>query len=64
MPRRLAGLYGSLPLGGAELFVLDSRQYRCDQPRNPTDAALSEPCPPTTTDDPSRTLLGPSRRRG
>src|SRR4051794_39632317 len=65
MPRRLAGqpkIYGSLPLGGAELFVLDSRQYRGDQPCNPTDAALSAPCPPTTTDDPSRTLLGSEQK--
>jgi alkaline phosphatase D len=67
MPRRLAGqpkIYGSLPLGGAELFVLDSRQYRGDQPCNPTDAALSEPCPPTTTDDPSRTGLHPAQLPG
>ena len=65
MPRRLSGqpkIYGSLPLGGAELFILDSRQYRGDQPCNPTDAALSQPCPPTTTDDPSRTLLGAEQK--
>jgi alkaline phosphatase D len=65
MPRRLSGqpkIYGSLPLGGAELFILDSRQYRGDQPCNPTDAALSQPCPPTTTDDPSRTLLGTEQK--
>jgi alkaline phosphatase D len=65
MPRRLAGepkIYGSLPLGNAELFLLDTRQYRDDQPCNPTDAALSAPCPPTTTDDPSRTLLGAEQK--
>jgi alkaline phosphatase D len=65
MPRRLAGqpkIYGSLPLGNAELFLLDTRQYRDDQPCNPTDAALSTPCPPTTTDDPSRTLLGAEQK--
>ena len=65
MPRRLAGqptIYGSLPLGNAELFILDTRQYRGDQPCNPSDAALSQPCPPTTTDDPSRTLLGAEQK--
>jgi alkaline phosphatase D len=68
MPRRLADgvggdrIYGALPLGNAELFLLDTRQYRDDQPCNPTDAALSAPCPPTTTDDPSRTLLGAEQK--
>jgi alkaline phosphatase D len=68
MPRRMTGgvggdrIYGSLPLGNAELFLLDTRQYRDDQPCNPTDAALSAPCPPTTTDDPSRTLLGAEQK--
>ena len=27
-----AGIYGSLPLGNAELFLLDTREYRDDQP--------------------------------
>ncbi len=61
MPRRLRAdfrTYGSIPLGNAELFLLDSRQFRGDQPCNPSDGALSQPCPPQTTDDPSRTLLG------
>jgi alkaline phosphatase D len=61
MPRRLRAdfrTYGSIPLGNAELFLLDSRQFRDDQPCNPSDGALSQPCPPTTTDDPGRTLLG------
>ena len=61
MPRRLRAdlrTYGSIPLGNAELFLLDSRQFRGDQPCNPSDGALSQPCPPSTTDDPSRTLLG------
>jgi alkaline phosphatase D len=65
MPRGLAGapkIYHSLALGNAELFLLDTRQYRGDQPCNPTDAALSEPCPPTITDDPSRTLLGAEQK--
>ena len=42
--------YGRLPLGNAELFLLDSRQFRGDQPCNPTDSFLSQPCPPTVTD--------------
>jgi alkaline phosphatase D len=61
MPRRLRSdhrIYGSLPLGNAELFLLDDRRYRGDQPCNPSDAALSAPCPPGTTDDPSRPFLG------
>jgi len=61
MPRRLRAdfrTYGSIPLGNAELFLLDSRQFRGDQPCNPSDGALSQPCPPTTTDEPGRTLLG------
>jgi alkaline phosphatase D len=67
MPRRLQTaplkIYGSLPLGNAELFTLDTRQYRDDQPCNPSDAALSQPCPPTTTDDPSRTLMGATQKQ-
>jgi alkaline phosphatase D len=61
MPRRLRQdfrTFGTIPLGNAELFLLDSRQFRSDQPCNPSDGALSQPCPPQTTDDPSRTLLG------
>jgi alkaline phosphatase D len=66
MPRRLQSapqrIYGSLPLGNAELFTLDTRQYRDDQPCNPSDGALSQPCAPTTTDDPSRTLMGATQK--
>src|SRR3954469_438732 len=61
LPRRFDNrnrTYGTLPLGNAELFLLDSRQFRGDQPCNPSDAFLSQPCPPSTTDDPSRRLLG------
>jgi alkaline phosphatase D len=66
MPRRLRSdfrTYGTIPLGNAELFLLDSRQFRSDQPCNPSDAALSQPCPPETTDDPSRTLLGAPQKQ-
>jgi len=50
-------IYGSLPLGNAELFLLDSRRYRDDQPCNPTDAALVIACGPDQYNAP-RTLLG------
>jgi len=65
MPRaslQTARTYGSVRLGPAELFLLDSRQFRDDQPCNPSDGALSQPCPPATTDDPSRTLLGATQK--
>jgi len=55
-------IYGRVPLGVAELFLLDTRQYRDDQPCNPTDRAFSDPCPPTTTGDPARTLLGAQQK--
>ena len=55
-------IYGSLRLGGVELFLLDTRQYRDDQPCNPDDGALSQPCSPATTADPSRTLLGAAQK--
>jgi alkaline phosphatase D len=66
MPRATldtAKTYGSLPLGPAELFLLDTRQFRGDQPCSPDDSALSQPCPPSTTDDPTRTLLGDTQKR-
>jgi len=51
------------PVGSAELFLLDTRQYRDDQPCNPEDQFVSQPCPPSVTDDPSRTLLGAEQKR-
>jgi alkaline phosphatase D len=65
MPRmRLdpARIYRKLDLGNAELFLLDTRQFRDDQPCNPSDSFLSQPCPPTTTDDPARTLMGAKQK--
>jgi alkaline phosphatase D len=53
-----ARTYRTLSLGSTELFLLDTRQFRDDQPCNPDDSFLSDPCPPSTTDDPSRTLMG------
>ena len=55
MPRRLRRdfrTYGRIPLGNAELFLLDTRQFRDDQPCSPTDGAVSTPCPAPITDDP------------
>jgi len=63
---RIAGTrrtYGSIPLGAAELFLLDTRRFRGDQPCNPDDGPFSQPCPPSTTDDPSRPLLGAEQER-
>jgi alkaline phosphatase D len=63
MPRVGTGdIYGSVPLGAAEVFLLDTRQYRDDQPCNPSDSFLSNPCPPTETDAPGRTLLGATQK--
>jgi alkaline phosphatase D len=63
MPRVATGdIYGSVPLGAAELFLLDSRQYRDDQPCNPSDSFVSNPCPPTDYDAPGRTLLGAQQK--
>ena len=65
MPRRLRAdfrTYGRIPLGNAELFLLDTRQFRGDQPCSPTDAAASAPCPALITDDPARPLLGGAQK--
>jgi alkaline phosphatase D len=56
-------IYGRLRLGAADLFLLDTRRYRDDQPCNPSDSFVSQPCPPQTTDDPARTLLGAAQKR-
>ena len=54
MPRRLRRdfrTYGRIPLGNAELFLLDTRQFRDDQPCSPTDARPRRRAPrrsPTT----------------
>jgi len=67
MPRIRVGaerdrIYGNVSLGGtAEVFLLDQRQYRSDQPCNPDDSGFrdSEECPTNQPlYDPSRTLLG------
>ena len=63
MPRTGTGdIYGRVPLGAAELFLLDTRQYRDDQPCNPSDAFVSNPCLPSDYDKPGRTLLGATQK--
>jgi len=64
MPRAYRGdfrIYGSLPLGNVELFLLDTRQYRDDQPCNPDDGPFSRPgCVEAETVP--RTLLGRTQK--
>jgi alkaline phosphatase D len=63
MPRTGTGdIYGRVPLGAAELFLLDTRQYRDDQPCNPSDSFVSNPCLPSDYDKPGRTLLGATQK--
>ncbi len=63
MPRVGSGrVYGRYSLGAADLFLLDTRRYRDDQPCNPDDAFVSQPCPPSVTDAPGRTLLGAAQK--
>jgi alkaline phosphatase D len=63
MPRVGTGdIYGAVPLGAAELFLLDTRRYRDDQPCNPSDSFISNPCLPTETNAPGRTLLGATQK--
>ncbi len=55
-------IYGRVPLGAAELFLLDTRQCRNDQPCNPSDSFVSNPCLPGDYDKPGRTLLGATQK--
>ncbi len=51
-------IIGRLPLGAnADVFLLDTRRFRDDQPCSPSDRGF-QPCPPAVRADPSRTLLG------
>ncbi|MDX6555367.1 MAG: alkaline phosphatase [Miltoncostaeaceae bacterium] len=50
-------IYGSLSLGSAEIFLLDSRQYRDQQPCKGS-VLLDFPCLSPEVDLPGRTLLG------
>lgn len=54
--------WGSLRNGQVELFALDTRQYRTDQPCNPNDAFLGFCSSQSQTTDPNATLLGPDQR--
>jgi alkaline phosphatase D len=60
--RRSNRLYRSLRIGrSAELFLLDERQYRSDQPCG-DGAPPVPPCLPGVLNDPSRTLLGSEQK--
>lgn len=50
--------YGSIPLGPAEIFLLDQRQFRTDQACDPTDSALAPFCGPWDYNRGWRTMLG------
>ena len=53
-------IYGTVPLGGnAELFLLDTRQYRDEQPCG--DVTI-QPCDPADRENPARTLLGAAQK--
>ena len=52
-------IYGSLPLGAAEIFFLDTRQYRSEQPCKGANRLLLDfPCLSPEVGRPDRTLLG------
>jgi alkaline phosphatase D len=51
-------IYRSIRLGNAELFLLDSRQFRDNQVCSPGDSFAAPNCPPTEYNKPGRTLLG------
>ena len=55
-PRERFRIYDTLRFGrNLELFLLDERQYRSDQPCGDQ---IIVPCPPAERNDPRRTLLG------
>ena len=55
-------IFGRIGLGGnADLFLLDQRRFRDDQPCNPDDRGF-EPCPPEERARPGRTMLGGAQK--
>ena len=55
-------IFGRIPLGGtADLFLLDQRRFRDDQPCNPSDTGF-QPCPPEERARPGRTMLGAAQK--
>lgn len=54
--------YGSINLGAAEIFLLDTRQFRTDQPCDPTDSALAPFCGPWDYNRGWRTMLGGAQK--
>ncbi|MBJ7331579.1 MAG: alkaline phosphatase D family protein [Solirubrobacteraceae bacterium] len=57
-PAEADRIYRSIPLGAAELFLLDTRQYRTNQVCDPSDGALQLGCPPQQYNRKFSTLLG------
>jgi alkaline phosphatase D len=51
-------IYRTIRLGNAEIFLLDTRQYRDNQVCSPGDSFAAPNCPPTEYNKPGRTLLG------
>ena len=54
-------IFGRMRLGAnADIFLLDTRSFRDDQPCGDMPGA---PCPPEERNDPNRTLLGPDQKQ-
>jgi len=51
-------IYSRLAMGNADIFFLDERAFRDDQPCNEDDSFFSEECPPEEYNEEGRTLLG------
>jgi alkaline phosphatase D len=56
-------IYGSRRVGQVELFSIDDRQYRTNQPCSPHDDAIVLCTNPYAPDDPKATLLGLTQRQ-
>ena len=55
-------IFGRIRLGAtADVFLLDQRRFRDDQPCNPSDSGF-QPCPPAERARPGRTMLGAAQK--
>jgi len=63
MPRTDNIIYGKQTTGNVDLFRLDTRQYRTDQPCNPEDAFIHFCDSQTDTLDPNATQMGAAQRQ-
>jgi alkaline phosphatase D len=61
LPEEVDRIYGSLSLGAAEVFLLDTRQYRDPQACGNA-GALGLPCLSPDVHSPARTLLGAAQK--